>query len=279
MTTPTELVSLAVRGTTQQSAQGDYQSVDNMLRLLGIRSFQSHGGFIPPRNTEAGYALHVSETVSSVQRQHLKHLQMILNGHPQMLEEWVQASCEIGKTVPDEYIPYLLDFGCQQKHLRKWLKLIMSDRARWLLEQHPIDNWNWYSACNVNSFEDVVKEQIKENRVLIYKINISLASEDLNNRNHRGLSLLRDFMSLWIAQTVSLLIKVMFIGNVTASYNDESTLVHVIRKAAYHLPLEFSEEFLAELRTGVSEWHILAEELESTFAMRREMLASIRESA
>lgn len=279
MTTPPEFVSLAVRGTTQQSEQGDYQSADMMLRLYGIHSFQIRGGFIPSYDNQALSTAQLSETVFCVRQENLKYFHFILNEHPQMLEEWVQVICEIERKLPDEYIPYLLDLGCQQKHLQKWLKLIMSDRVLWLLKQEHVANWKWYLDCDVESLEDVLNQKNKDNRLAIYRISASLAPEGLNTRNHSALSLLRNFAPMWTEQIARLLLKVMFISNVTASYDEDSILIVVIRKAAYHLPLQFVEEFLSDLRTGILQWHHLADELEITFAMRQEMLDSIRESA
>lgn len=237
MITPSELVSLAVRGTTQQSAQGYHQTADTILRLSGIHSFQMRGGFIPPCDMNECYIARTPGTTGSYIHQHkLKHLNLILSEHPYMLEEWLTAICETRKTLPDEYIPYLLELGCQQRHLQKWLKLLMSDTALWLLNQHDVKNWKWYLNCEVTSVENVINEQIKKNRPAIYQISVSLASEGLYSRHHRGLSRLRDFAPMWTKQIASVLLKVMFISNVTASYDEDSLLVEVLRKAliAYH---------------------------------------------
>ena len=278
MNTPVELVSLAVRGTTQQSAQGNHQTAGTMLRLYGIHSFQMQGGYIPPYDMKELNPDRTPGTGTYVHPHHLKHLHLILDEHPAMLEEWIEAVCESGRTVPDEYIPYLLDLGCQKTHLQKWLKLLMSDTALWLLNQHSSGNWRWYPGCEADSYEAVLRQQHYKNRALIYKISISLASEDLNTRNHRGLSLLQNFVPLWTTQIASLLIKAMFISNITASYNEDSLILKVVRKAGYRLPLSFAEEFLSELRSGAKQWHQLADELELIFKIRYEMLASMRES-
>lgn len=279
MITPSELVSLAVRGTTQQSAQGYHHTADAILRLSGIHSLKARGGFIPPCDMNKNIISCTANTSGSyIHQKKLGHLKLILSEHPYMLEEWLTTICETGQILPDEYIPYLLELGCKQKHLRKWLKLLMSDTALWLLNQYDINNWSWYLSCEVISVDDVIKEQLKENRPAIYQISVSLAAEGLHSGN-RGLSRLRDFVPMWTAQIATLLIKVMFISNVTASYDENSLLVVVVRKAAYRLPLSFADEFLSELRSGVTQWQQLADELELIFTLRQEMLESIRGSA
>lgn len=277
MPLPAELVSFAVRGINNQTIEKI--TAEETLRGCAIHSLQYQAGFIPQQDSHALYTACSYSTGQHIEPESLNHLHKLLNSNSMMLREWIQAVCSVGKTVPDEYIPFLLTLDCEHSYFQPWLKLIMSERAQWLIEHHVNKNWNWYAGCEAGTVDELITAQNNAHWKTVHAIHQALATGPVGNGYHKGLAKLDKYPLMWRQQTARLLIDAMFVANTTGSFNQGSMIVTITYKAAYRLPLNFAEEFLATLRSGHDGWKTIADEIEETFTMRFEMLKTILENS
>jgi hypothetical protein len=76
-----------------------------------------------------------------------QHLALMLKGeHAELLPEWLAAAAEVGKRVPERYLPDLLELGCVQSHLREAILPVLGKRGHWLAAQNP--DWNYVVGEN-----------------------------------------------------------------------------------------------------------------------------------
>ncbi|MDG4553467.1 MAG: DUF5691 domain-containing protein [Candidatus Competibacter sp.] len=67
-----------------------------------------------------------------------QHLTLLLQGHdPELLPEWLAALGAVGRRVPEECLPALLDAGAKQTALRPALLPVLGRRGRWLARHNP----------------------------------------------------------------------------------------------------------------------------------------------
>jgi hypothetical protein len=67
-----------------------------------------------------------------------RHLAQILQGDMgSVLEEWLGALADAGRSLPHHWLPELLDLACQKRDLRPLIVSLLDARGRWLAAQHP----------------------------------------------------------------------------------------------------------------------------------------------
>lgn len=281
MVLPDEPVSLAVRGTgNYQHSPDEYHIIARSLRVRAISSFQRQGGYLPGNAPETLTPRDKSATSDCVATKPLRDFHIIMRCYPQLIGEWVQAVCYAGKTIPDEYIPYLLKLGSEKNHLQKWLKLLMSDRAEWLIQNNSsIPGSDWYGLCRLVSVDDVAEQERHVFRKQGYQICATLAVEGFSDpRRDTASVLLRQYEPAWTDNIARFVLDAMLVSHVSGNNPANNALVDVMYMAAYRLPLKFSQEFIAELRSGHPGWYPVVDEIETIFALRHDMLRSILES-
>lgn len=70
-----------------------------------------------------------------------QQLALMLKGeHVEILPEWLATTAEVGKRVPERYLPELLALG-QRHQLREAILPVLGKRGLWLAAQNP--NWNY----------------------------------------------------------------------------------------------------------------------------------------
>ena len=71
-----------------------------------------------------------------------QQLSLMLSGqHKEVLPEWLAAAAAVGKRVPENCLPALLDMGQRQRDLRDAILPVLGKRGRWLAAQNS--EWSW----------------------------------------------------------------------------------------------------------------------------------------
>lgn len=74
-----------------------------------------------------------------------QHLQIMLEGrYANALDEWLDTAAALGKRVPEEYLPALLNWGTRMTMKRESILKVIGERGRWLAALNP--QWSYAIA-------------------------------------------------------------------------------------------------------------------------------------
>lgn len=92
---------------------------------------------------------------------------MLAETHRAVLQEWLVACTRLGKRVPEERLPALLDLGSDQKSFQKEIRGVLGKRGTWLAEQKKTWTWAAYvpEAMDEKALLDAWQTSGKEQRL------------------------------------------------------------------------------------------------------------------
>jgi hypothetical protein len=118
-----------------QEALGDTSALDETTRFLtqaGALALWRRAGWKPGRN-ETPLRLSEPETTKPLSRPSAGHLRMMLSGRcAAFLPEWLEEAARLGRHLPPEDLPALLDRARQDRDLRPLVIAAGGRRAAWL---------------------------------------------------------------------------------------------------------------------------------------------------
>ncbi|MCC7447233.1 MAG: hypothetical protein IT324_07440 [Anaerolineae bacterium] len=161
-----DMVATALLGTERQAPNlpppgdplGDLlaQIVTNdkehaLLSAAAVIAFHQRAGRLPASDTQPLIAPCEADDQPLCRSPSAQHLAMMLDGaHRDVLPEWLATLAAVGRRVPEEYIPALLDAGKRDTDLRPLILPVIGRRGSWLAAQNP----DWRYAITVDSEGD-----------------------------------------------------------------------------------------------------------------------------
>ena len=150
-----DIVKLALvgteRGQLQNSTQQELEilgidtntdSAEIILKASALLSKMKRAGYQPIRNTTIVEPPAPPETQDLCNKKSVQHLLLILGGsYKDALPEFLETLGRIGKRLPEEVLPDVLEMG--KKKPKQWnlLRKIIGTRGEWLVRQNP--NWQY----------------------------------------------------------------------------------------------------------------------------------------
>ena len=214
-------------------------SAEVILKASALLSKIKRAGYQPQENTIKLPKQAPDETQDLCSPKSVHHLNVVLNGsYKDALPEFLNILEEVGKRLPEEVLPDILEMG--KKKQKDWdlLRKIIGARGEWLVKQNP--DWQYIALSH-----DVENWEIgtKQERLAILRYWRKTDAP-------KGLELLK---STWKTESVSDKVDFLNALNINLSLNDEAFLEKSLdakrkeeRKTAAKLLAKLSESELVQ---------------------------------
>ena len=128
------------------------------LTRAGALALWRQAGWKPIRDEAAVHSPSPPENLPLINPTSIAHLRALLDGHcAEVLPEWLGEVARLGKRVPPEWLPALLEWARQNRARRPLAVSACGERVRWLATLNPA--WNFAADDSPEHWETGGREQ------------------------------------------------------------------------------------------------------------------------